>query len=113
MAEKITIDKIEEGAVLAESIINNFGQTILGAGSILKKKHKIMLKTWNIETVTIRTDEKDDYVEITQNIKELALEKFSTRFTWSPSNSFEQELFDMGIKNLIQELSKQTKEKKH
>jgi len=109
MAEKITIDKIEEGNVLAEPILNSFGQTILGVGAILKKKHKVLLKTWNIETVTIRTDEKDDYVEIPQNIKEIALKKFSSRFNWEPSNSFEQELFDIGVKNLIQELSKKNK----
>lgn len=110
MAEKISIDKIEEGNVLAEPILNNFGQTILGAGSVLKKKHKLLLKTWNIETVTIITDEKESLIELSDDIKKIAFEKFSQRFTWNPTNNFEKELFNMGVKNLIQNLSQKSKE---
>lgn len=106
MSELINVDNIKEGMILAKSVINPFGQTILRAGEVLKPKHKIFLKTWNINEITIKTTDDKDEIIPEDNVKDLARSKFMKRLKWVPSNQFEQEIVEIGINSLYDKLIK-------
>lgn len=54
MARVISCDEIEQGMILAQPILNKFGQILLPANVELQKKHSQLLKTWGITSVTIK-----------------------------------------------------------
>jgi hypothetical protein len=97
MPEIIPISSIEEGMVSAEPIINNYGQTLIPAGATLSNKHKVLLMTWNIDSICIKTEESGTDMEISDEVKALAMERLARRFKWTPRNSLEKELFSIAL----------------
>ena len=89
MAVIITIEQIKDGMIVSEPVINNFGFTLIPSGTILQEKHKKVLKTWNVYTVSIKTDESEDGTEISEELKALAIERLSKRMKWTPRNNQE------------------------
>ncbi len=109
MSKKIIIDDIKEGMVLAETINNSSGQTILKAGAELKSKHKMLLKIWNINEIIIRNDDDSEEIVDEENLKEVAKSKFMKRLKWKPTNEFEQEIIEIGIQELYLKISSNSK----
>lgn len=97
MSNIVPIDEINDGMVVAEPIVNSFGQTLIPSGATLKDSHKKLLKTWNIQTIAIQGDGQEEAVELTEEIKQLALEKLSKRLSWKPANPYEKDIFQLGI----------------
>ncbi len=99
MASLVSIDELKEGMIVAEPIINNFGQTLLPAGIKLNTKHQIILKTWNISSVYIQSDEDDIGfdVELSPELKEKSAKYLLDRMTWIPEQKIEKDLFSAGI----------------
>ena len=97
MAQTILIENIEEGMIIAEPILNKFGQTLVPSGATLTDNHKVILKTWNIKAVTIKSDENEEVVEISDELRELALEKLKPKILWEPRNAIENNLLQIGI----------------
>ena len=107
MAKVIAIENITDGMILQEPVVNNYGQTLIGAGATLSEKHKNTFKTWNIHTVVIQSDEnEEEQFIINDEILELAKAKLKERMQWQPRNQFENELYEMGLYHLARQMSK-------
>ena len=85
---EIHLDELKEGDVLLQSVRNESGQIIVSEGVEIIRNHIDILKTWKIETVTIRGE---------NQIEKRARERLEARLDWSPENSWEQELFNIGL----------------
>lgn len=109
MAQLIPVEKIEDNMVLVEPILNNFGQTLLPSGTVLSKKHARLLKTWNINFVSIKSSDDDISSEIAPEILEKAKEILKTRMKWEPKLNYELDLFQIGIYHLAKELQNSKK----
>ncbi len=97
MPKVITADKIEEGMVLFEPVVNNFGQVLMGAGAELNLRIINTLKIWNVLSVVIQTDDEEEEVIFSEETLLLAKNKLMSRMTWEPRNIFEEEIFQMGV----------------
>ncbi len=107
MAKVISIDNIEDGMILLEPVMNNYGQTLIGAGATLSAKHKNTFKTWNILTVIIQNDDsEDEEFAISEELMELARIRIKERMKWEPRNQFENELYDIGVYHLARQMSR-------
>lgn len=109
----ITVEQIKDGMITAEPVINNFGFTLIPAGTALMEKHKKVLKTWNVFTVSIKTDDVDENEEISEELKALAIERLSKRMKWSPRNNLEINLYHTAIIRAAKLCLKQQKETVH
>lgn len=104
MSRIIGIDDIQDGDILKEPVMNNFGQVLLGSGIVLAERHKRLLKTWNIATVNIKGGNTENEEQISEEILILAKEHFIKRVNWEPRNNNEQELFLMGINHFAKKM---------
>ncbi|MCX6153941.1 MAG: hypothetical protein NT007_07270 [Candidatus Kapabacteria bacterium] len=105
MPKSIPIEEIKDGMILSDSLVNNFGQTLVPAGTVLSDRHSRILKTWNIFTVSIKSDSTEDDFEINDDIRKKAKEKLDLRMNWEPRNAAEEDLYLLGLlytaKNLL------------
>ncbi|MFW5662598.1 MAG: hypothetical protein ACOCZW_02640, partial [Bacteroidota bacterium] len=64
MSKLIDIKNVEDGMILAEPVVNNFGQTLLSPGTELLSSHIRILKTWNIISIRVKgdKDEEETYI---------------------------------------------------
>lgn len=97
MSNFILIDEITDGQILGEAVINNFGQTLIPAGVTLKKNHISLLKTWSIETVSVKSIDDDDEEEISEDVLELAKKALTDRIFWEPRNENEEDIIELAI----------------
>ncbi len=97
MSRLISIDEIEPGMVLKKSIKNNFGQILLSEDVCLTTKHILILKTWNILSVYIESDDNEQIVEFSDEDFIAAKTKLKERFIWDPRNENENDLFKLGM----------------
>lgn len=98
---EVSIEDIEEGLILTQPIINNYGQMLLPAGAKLSLKHINLLKTWNIECINVRGEGDSDTgetVEFGDDVLKHAKSRLNSRLNWIPENELEQELYDIGLK---------------
>lgn len=100
MAKIVSIADIENGMIVAEPVINKFGQTLAPAGATLTEKHKTILRTWNIQSVVIKSDDQEEEVEISEELRSMAIEKLNTKMLWEPRNAIENNLFKIGINQM-------------
>lgn len=106
MSKTINIDELEDGMILAQPVTNNFGQKLVPAGAIIKESHKKILKTWNIRSIAIKSDEYEESIEISEAQKALAIEYVTKRLDWIPKTIIEKDLFLMGVKQAAVKLFK-------
>ena len=106
MSELIEVAKFEPGMVLAAPILNRYGQVLLAAGVELKSNHQRLFATWGIKLITVKGDDNDDDLVITEDMREQAEKIFNSRITWNPRSRLEKDLFEMGVLNLVGKLSK-------
>ncbi|MBU2491862.1 MAG: hypothetical protein KJ571_04500 [Bacteroidetes bacterium] len=106
MSSLIEVSKFETGMVLAAPILNRYGQVLLGAGVELQENHKKLFLTWGIKLITIKNENGKDEIVITDEMKEQAEKIFSDRINWKPTSSYEKDLFEMGVKRVLMNLSK-------
>ncbi len=97
MPRIISIDEIEEGMVLQNSITNSYGQVLVNAGITLEERHKKILKTWNISTIVIKADEMMENEEISEEIYAQAKAEVYSRMKWEPRNKYEEDFVELGI----------------
>ncbi|MCZ6674925.1 MAG: hypothetical protein O7C75_18500 [Verrucomicrobia bacterium] len=97
---EINIDEIDEGQILLQPIINNYGQMIMPAGTVISFKHINILKTWNIKSIIIKGE--DDVEEMDTDfgdeVLKQATQRIKSRLIWIPENEWEQELYNIGLK---------------
>ncbi len=100
MPKVISIDDIQNGMVSAEPIVNRYGQIILAAGTSLTSRHSSMLRAWNVRTVKIVGGDEVADIGVSDEIKQLALDKIKKRLTWSPRLPIEEDLLAISIKHI-------------
>jgi hypothetical protein len=105
MPSVVQIDDIEEGMVLAEPIVNSFGQTLINSGIELKDNHIRVLKTWSIRSVTIKEDENEEEVEITKEMIILAQKKVAERVFWKPRTDEEKDMYKSVVLHFAKNIS--------
>jgi hypothetical protein len=96
MPKSLTINDLEPGMILHSPVSNNFGQILIGSGFELSEKHIFMLKTWNIQSVTIQSEDSDDEVIIDEDKLKETRDKLLEIIGWQPRNINEEDLIDLG-----------------
>lgn len=100
MPKTISIDEITEDMELNAAVSNKFGQILIPAGVLITEKHKKILKTWNISSVEIKSDEQESQeVEISQDFYDLAIGFVKKKIKWEAKNKYEEELIAIAIKS--------------
>lgn len=100
MAKGINCDDIQEGMILAQPILNKFGQVLLPANVELQKKHSHLLKTWGITVVFIKNEESTNQeIEISEEMKLHIREHLNTIILWEPQLPFEKEIYQLAFTN--------------
>jgi len=96
MTKIVPVDQISEGMELELPVKNQYGQLLIPASARLEEKHKKILKTWGVTSVSIKEDlttPSDSEPTDTQRADELEL--LYKRFGWRPGNPNEEDLFEM------------------
>lgn len=101
MPTYISTNEIKQGMIIAEPLINNFGQTLLGAGVVLSEKHKMIFKTWNITGVLIKSNDDDEDQAISPELRKKAEERILSKLNWLPKFPVEKDLIEMVIIKII------------
>ncbi len=99
MPKMVKVDSIKDGMILADVVMNKFGQTVLPSGVELKEYQKKLLKLWNISAVRIRTgdENEDDLPPVSRELKQKAEENLLRRMNWRPRNDIERDLFNLSV----------------
>lgn len=92
--------------IAAEPVINNYRQTLLKAGTVLRDSHKNLLKTWNILSIRIKADEDDEVSDLGVELQQLCIERLSKRMAWKPRNEYERAIVHLGILRAAQIIQK-------
>ena len=77
--------------------MNNYGQILIPSGATISNKHITLLKTWNIQTVSIKGEEAEEALEMSDEIKHLCIENLQKRMKWEARNDNEKDLFQLGV----------------
>ena len=101
MPKTINIDEIIEGMESYSEINNKFGQTLVGAKVILNDKHKKILKTWNISSIEIASEDKSGNDESEGVSQEAAINLVAEKISWEPRNKYEEEIINMAINSAM------------
>lgn len=107
MSRIISLENVEPGFTLAEPVLNNFGQTLINAGIELTQKHINILKTWNIQTVSVKTDDSEDVSIFSENQINSAFEILLQQIKWQPRNKNEEDLLKLGTFFFVNKLQQE------
>lgn len=94
---------VEPGLILAEPVLNQFGQTLLPRGVELQPRHLKVLKTWGCKTVKVKEEgfpKKE--AEVSPEVLDRALARVNWRLKWEPTTNLEKEIFQLAVKRVIQ-----------
>jgi hypothetical protein len=99
MPKIISVNSVTEGMILSEPIINKHGQVLLGSDIIISKKHINFFKMWNIELISVHSnEEEEENSDFLSSVDyEIAKANLKKRILWSPRNQNEEDLFELGI----------------
>ncbi len=105
MSQNIKIDSVVKGMVLAEPVINKYGQTLIPSGTEIITKHINLLKTWNIFNVTVRSDNEENVNELSDELRQIAIEKVNKKINWKPRNQSEKNIFELAVLSLGKQIA--------
>ncbi len=107
MPKIISVNNVAEGMVLNEPILNKFGQILLGADIVISKNHINFFKMWNIEIISIYSDEEENE-ENTYSSEDFEISKANLykRMSWHPRNQNEEDLVELGLIYEVKKLKK-------
>lgn len=96
MSRIISLDNIEPGFTLAEPVLNQFGQTLINSGVELTSRHINILRTWNVQTVCVKTDDNEENHLFSEGQINHAFEVLLKHIKWQPRNRNEEDLLKLG-----------------
>ena len=97
MAKIINVEDAKDGMVCVEPVLNRYGQTLLSAGVTLNHNHILILKTWNIRTIRVKTDAEEPEVEISSELKRMVQSQLLKKMSWTPRLPIEFDLLRAGV----------------
>lgn len=77
--------------------MNSYGQILIPSGATLSSKHITLLKTWNIQTVSIKSDDAEENTEMSEEVRHICIENLQKRMRWEARNENEKDLFQLGV----------------
>lgn len=110
MQQIIQIDKIEDGMVLAEPVLNQFSQVLLPSGTVLSSFHTNILKKWNISYIFIYIENDQDEAEIPQELINDYKELIKSKLLWTPIIPVEEDLINIAARDCAENKFKQSSE---
>lgn len=109
MSDLIEVSKYEPGMILAAPILNRYGQVLLSAGVELQSKHMTVFSTWGIKLIAVKSTTSEEEIVITDDMRKKAEKTFYSRINWQPKTDLEKDLCEMGIKKVLNNLTKKNK----
>lgn len=97
MGKLISIGELEEGMILDEPVVNNYGQILLNKGVSLTFRHKKVFLTWNIKSLNIKSSEEESQSEFSQEQLELSENRLKSKVKWIPRLAIEKDLLGTAI----------------
>lgn len=92
---------LKEGMVLAEPIMNNYGQLMIPTHTKIHAKHLKLLKVWNLQGVMIlnEDDNKEFFISpvLRNKIRDYILSRFSISNKNEINSNLLNDLLEMGI----------------
>ncbi len=101
MPKIIEIKNLKEGMVLAVPVKNKFGQLLIPEGTNLEERHKTILLTWGIQSVTINDSDAKEEIQYDEEIIALVKTKLHERFKWEYRNQNEEEIYNLALEELL------------
>lgn len=106
MSKVISVDEIQDGMIIAEPIVNRYGQVLLASGVVLSQQHATFLKTWNVRTIKVTAGaEEEETSEISEEMRQQILESIAQRTSWKPRIPIEEDLFKVAVFHLAKTMS--------
>lgn len=109
----IPIEKIEDGMILADPILNQFSQVLLPAGTVLSEFHKKILIRWNINYVNIYTTDNEIDIEIEDELLDQVTKYILDKLLWTPSNDIENDIVYVASNHFATKIKLSTQNKKN
>lgn len=100
----IPIEKIEDGMILADPILNQFSQVLIPAGTVLSDFHKKILIRWNINFVNVYFNDDDPDIEIEDEILNEATNYVLNKLLWTPTNNLENDIVYVASKHIAKKI---------
>jgi hypothetical protein len=96
---------VEPGLILAEPVLNQFGQTLLPRGVELQPRHLQVLKTWGCKTIKVHKEEfPEKEADVNSEVLDRALARVNWRLKWEPTTNLEKEIFQLAVNRVIQKI---------
>lgn len=107
MAKSITLEEIKEDMILAEPVLNKFGNILLPAGTTLNSSHYRLLKIWNVSSLKIINDnDSEEFENISEEQRSIAIKILNKKIRWKPRNEWEKDLIELGILTIAKSLTR-------
>jgi len=99
MPKLLEIERLIEGMILAEPVLNKMGQVMIAKDITLSHKHINILKMWGIKQVCIKNTE-NDVAEINDpDLIELAKKDLIIKLGWEIDNPFLEEMIELAAQS--------------
>lgn len=105
--KRVSLSELNEGDQIAEPVINNFGQTLITANTVITVRYINLLKMWGIDSVFVfdESANNDEEIELSEETKKYIDQQLSHRFRWKPENEWESAIFQLARSRMVKNLS--------
>jgi hypothetical protein len=108
MAISVPLEELQSGMVLADPVLNRWGQILLNKGCKLTPRHISVLKTWGVARVAVgNIEEGSELPRIDQETLTRAQKKVEKRLLWEPRTDFEKEIIQLAVRHTALHTRKQ------
>ncbi len=97
MGKIVSVDDLEDGMILEETVSNNFGQVLIASGAEMNANKIKALKTWGVSTVVVESAE-ETAIDYDDETVEKARNRIAKRIFWTPRNEPEKDLITVALK---------------
>jgi len=105
--KRIALSELKEGDQIAEAVINNFGQTLIPANTVITARSINLLRMWGIDNISIYDESAndDEKIELSEETRKYIDQQLSRRFQWKPENELESAIIQLACLRMVKNLS--------
>jgi hypothetical protein len=105
--KKVALSELNEGDQIAEPVINNFGQTLIPANTVITVRYINLLKMWGIDKVFVidESANSNEKIELSEETRKYIDQQLSRKFQWKPENEWESAIFQLAYSRMVKNLS--------